>query len=193
MLRERRKADRSAKTRPEPESLDEDDRNARTHFTLLDVLRMVGGLVILGLLTGKFMTGSVTWDYWTKSSPVGDLTIPSAYWSGQELPLAFSLEQLHEFDGSRPKTPVLLAIQGQVFDVSRKSGLYGPRGPYHRLAATDCSRAFSYRLWSMQGLREPCSSDLNGLSDSARQRVAEWTEFFQTRYPCVGYLTGSEP
>ncbi|SCV04882.1 LANO_0G13498g1_1 [Lachancea nothofagi CBS 11611] len=188
MLRKRATYEKAIVFPNDNEILDEDDNGARTRFTWLDVLRIVGGLVLLGLIAGKFMTDSVTWNYWSRSRSLETLRQIPKFWDGQTLPLEFSLEQLHTFDGSNPETPVLLAIEGHVFDVSRKSGLYGPRGAYHRFAGTDCSRAFSYRLWSMQGLREPCSSDLSGLSPEGLHRVDEWLEFFQHRYPYIGYV-----
>ncbi|SCU97812.1 LAFA_0G13432g1_1 [Lachancea sp. 'fantastica'] len=191
MLRDRRKAKGSLEAGEGQNTLNEDDASARTQFTYGDVLRIIGGILLLGLLTGRLITGSVTWNLWRGSISPANLTEPSVYWTGQDLPRAFSMDQLQEFNGSRADLPLLLAIQGQVFDVSRKSGMYGPRGPYNRLVGTDCSKAFSYGMWSMQGFRKPCSDDLSGLSDEALQRVFDWVKFFQDRYPHIGYVIDS--
>ncbi|CEP61683.1 uncharacterized protein LALA0_S03e08460g [Lachancea lanzarotensis] len=195
MLRDRRKVDNGSSVRVGPEIQDEDDDDcfARTQFTNGDIFRMIGGILILGLLAGRLITGSVTWNIWRRSISQVDLVKPSAYWVGQDLPRAFSVNQLQQFDGSNLNLPILLAIRGQVFDVSRKSGLYGPRGPYHRLVGADCSKSFSHPTWSMQAFREPCSNDLTGLSDEGLQRVVKWVDFFQNRYPHIGYVTDSKP
>lgn len=57
----------------------------------------------------------------------------------------FSLEQLHEFDGTR-NPRILLAVNGKVFDVTKGSKFYGPgerregRGRWERLGRARGSR-----------------------------------------------------
>lgn len=46
------------------------------------------------------------------------------------------------FDGSDPKKPVYVALDGIIYDVSEGRGVYGPGGSYNKLAGRDATRAF---------------------------------------------------
>ena len=41
-------------------------------------------------------------------------------------PRDFTLEELREFDGSDPSKPILVALNGTVYDVTRSKNMYGP-------------------------------------------------------------------
>ena len=59
-------------------------------------------------------------------------------------PQHLSLAQLARHDGSDPRFPVYVALDGDVYDVSRGNGLksYGPGGAYHFFAGRDAARAY---------------------------------------------------
>jgi len=48
---------------------------------------------------------------------------------------SYTLEEIRGNDGSK-NTPILIAIKGKVYDVSRGRQSYGPQGPYHVFAGT---------------------------------------------------------
>ncbi|KAH0688505.1 hypothetical protein KY284_019058 [Solanum tuberosum] len=49
-------------------------------------------------------------------------------------------EELKQYDGSDSKKPLLMAIKGQIHDVSQSRMFYGPGGPYALFAGKDASR-----------------------------------------------------
>ncbi len=51
----------------------------------------------------------------------------------------YSLEELKKFDGTDPNLPILLALDGLVYDVTLGKDFYQPGGPYHDLAGKDSS------------------------------------------------------
>lgn len=53
------------------------------------------------------------------------------------LPSSFTASTLAHYDGSDPTLPVLIAFQGNVYDVSPGRSYYEPGGAYHFLAGTD--------------------------------------------------------
>ena len=52
-------------------------------------------------------------------------------------------EELKTYDGTDPKKPLLMAIKGQIYDVSQSRMFYGPGGPYALFAGKDASRALA--------------------------------------------------
>jgi hypothetical protein len=64
------------------------------------------------------------------------------------------------FDGSDPTKPILLAINGTIYDVTTGARHYGPGGSYHRLAGADASRAFVTNCFS-----EDRTPDLRGVEE----------------------------
>lgn len=51
-------------------------------------------------------------------------------------------EQLTRYDGTDPSLPILLALNGTIYDVSAGSRVYGPGGSYHVFAGKDAARGF---------------------------------------------------
>lgn len=51
----------------------------------------------------------------------------------------FSLEQLKPFDGTDPKKPIYIALDGLVYDVTPGREFYQVGGSYHDLAGKDSS------------------------------------------------------
>jgi predicted heme/steroid binding protein len=59
----------------------------------------------------------------------------------------FTLDELAQYDGSRPNEPIYVAIKGVVFDVSRKREVYGPGGSYHVFSGRDASKVHSVCIY----------------------------------------------
>ncbi|KAF7054034.1 hypothetical protein CFC21_061805 [Triticum aestivum] len=103
-----------------------------------------------------------------------------------------TLEQLRAYDGKDPAKSILIAIRGQVYDVSRGSCLfslelrlfYGPQGPYSLFAGRDASRALALMSFDLNDL----TGDLEGLSPDELEVLQDWEEKFKERYPVVGHL-----
>ncbi|TVY35004.1 Cytochrome P450 regulator [Lachnellula subtilissima] len=57
-------------------------------------------------------------------------------------PKQYTDADLARYDGSNPDLPILLAINGTIYDVSAGRKFYGPGGSYSFFAGADASRAF---------------------------------------------------
>ncbi|KAF1658707.1 UNVERIFIED_CONTAM: Protein vem-1, partial [Eudyptes robustus] len=53
-----------------------------------------------------------------------------------------TLEELRPYDGVQDER-VLLAVCGNIYDVTRGKDFYGPGGPYEKLAGHDATRALA--------------------------------------------------
>ncbi|EMD58689.1 hypothetical protein GGP41_006134 [Bipolaris sorokiniana] len=107
-------------------------------LSVLDVLRILGGLVLLSCGLSYLSTSgeSMTWGYnpwWTRAREWKSLIQGEVVLTDNELAL---------YDGSDPKKPIYLAINGTIYDVSISPTTYGPGGSYHFFAGKDAARAF---------------------------------------------------
>ncbi|RMZ72645.1 progesterone binding [Pyrenophora seminiperda CCB06] len=90
---------------------------------------------------------------------------------------------LAKCDGTNDGYPTLVAIKGDVFDVSGKE-TYAPGKGYHVFAGKEPNRALG--LSSLKP--EDCISDYSGLSEKENQVLNDWHTFFSKRYNIVGRL-----
>lgn len=98
-----------------------------------------------------------------------------------------TLAELKEFDGRTESTPIYLAVQGYIFDVSSNREMYGPGGQYHVLAARDAT-------WPLVTgcAEEHCINDvMQELTEEDVKEIDRWLEMYQTsdKYFTVGKLT----
>ncbi|KAH7571412.1 hypothetical protein JRO89_XS04G0045800 [Xanthoceras sorbifolium] len=93
-------------------------------------------------------------------------------------------EELRAYDGSDPKKPLLMAIKGQIYDVSRSRMFYGPGGPYAMFAGRDASRALALMSFDPQDL----TGNTEGLSESELEVLQDWELKFMEKYVKVGQL-----
>ncbi|KAL3500279.1 hypothetical protein ACH5RR_039372 [Cinchona calisaya] len=96
--------------------------------------------------------------------------------------MAFTLQQLKQYDGSDPSKPIYVAVKGRVFDVAAGRSFYGPGGSYSMFAGKDASRA----LAKMSKNEEDVIGSLDGLSEKEIQTLNDWETKFQAKYPVVG-------
>ncbi|XP_030525937.1 membrane steroid-binding protein 2-like [Rhodamnia argentea] len=93
-------------------------------------------------------------------------------------------EQLRAYDGSDPSKPLLMAIKGQIYDVSRSRMFYGPGGPYALFAGRDASRALALMSFDPRDL----TGNIEGLSESELEVLQDWEYKFMEKYVKVGQI-----
>jgi membrane-associated progesterone receptor component len=101
-----------------------------------------------------------------------------------------TLQQLAEFDGSEAAKPIMLAIRGTVFDVTKGREFYGADGVYP-FAGRECARALALQSTDTAD----CHDDLEGLGKFELDNLRDWEARFHAKYNIVGSLviTGSTP
>ncbi|KAG4182354.1 hypothetical protein ERO13_A09G040800v2 [Gossypium hirsutum] len=95
-----------------------------------------------------------------------------------------SEEELKQYDGSDPKKPLLMAIKGQIYDVSQSRMFYGPGGPYALFAGRDASRALAKMSFEEQDL----TGYISGLGPFELDALQDWEYKFMSKYVKVGTI-----
>ncbi|XP_020179826.1 membrane steroid-binding protein 1 [Aegilops tauschii subsp. strangulata] len=93
-------------------------------------------------------------------------------------------KELGLYDGSDPKKPLLIAIKGQIYDVTQSRMFYGPGGPYALFAGRDASRALAKMSFELSGL----TCDVSGLGPLEVEALQEWEQKFMGKYVKVGTI-----
>ena len=78
----------------------------------------------------------------------------------QRGPLDLTDAQLALYNGTDPSLPILLAVNGTIYDVSASPHLYGPGGSYSFFTGRDATRAFVTGCF-----QEDLTGDLRGVED----------------------------
>ncbi|KAL5400062.1 hypothetical protein PMIN06_001050 [Paraphaeosphaeria minitans] len=92
-------------------------------------------------------------------------------------------DYLAKCDGTNEGFPTLVAIKGDVFDVSGKD-TYAPGKNYHVFTGKEPNRALG--LSSLEP--KDCISDYSDLAEDKLQVLNDWHTFFSKRYNIVGLL-----
>ncbi|XP_075154585.1 membrane steroid binding protein [Haematobia irritans] len=105
----------------------------------------------------------------------------------------FTVAELREYDGNQPDGRVLVAVNGNVFDVTKGKRFYGPGGPYASFAGRDASRNLA--TFSVTANDKDEYDDLSDLSAMEMDSVIEWEMQFKEKYTLVGKLLrkGEQP
>lgn len=93
-------------------------------------------------------------------------------------------EELRAYDGSDPNKPLLMAIKGQIYDVSHSRMFYGPGGPYALFTGRDASRALALMSFDPKDL----TGNIEGLSASELEVLQDWEYKFMEKYVKVGQI-----
>ncbi|KAF5092469.1 hypothetical protein D0Z03_002845 [Geotrichum reessii] len=96
---------------------------------------------------------------------------------------------LAKFNGEGKK-PVLLAVKGDVFDVTSGKSFYGPGGPYSNFAGRDASRGLAKNSFDEEMLTpidQPIDT-LEDLTEEERKALDEWYDKLKGKYIHVGRL-----
>jgi membrane-associated progesterone receptor component len=98
----------------------------------------------------------------------------------------YTADELRAFNGSDPKLPVLLALEGRVFDVTHGRSFYGKGGPYEMFAGRECAVA----LAKMSFDEADVHGDTSVLDGEQREKLTDWLETFEGKYTELGKLVG---
>ena len=103
----------------------------------------------------------------------------------------FTTEELGTYDGRRLSKPILLAVYGDVFDVSYggengEPSMYGVGSGYHALAGKACTRALA--LMSVDPNEIARGDDLSGLKQEEIEAALSWHRFLVKKYKVVGRM-----
>jgi membrane-associated progesterone receptor component len=96
-------------------------------------------------------------------------------------------EELKDYDGtSDDHGPILMAVDGDVYNVWKGRYLYGPGGIYHILAGRDATRLLAKSMLEEETEEERSQS----LSITDRATLETWKFTFMGKYEIVGKLDG---
>jgi len=98
-------------------------------------------------------------------------------------------EELQTYDGNDVNKPLLMAIKGQIYDVSQSRAFYGPGGPYALFAGKDASRALAKMSFEEKDL----TGDVEGLSAYESEALTDWEYKFMSKYVKVGTVKPAAP
>ncbi|KUJ21610.1 cytochrome b5 [Mollisia scopiformis] len=180
---------------------------------LLDVARTIVFLLLASsaisyLVTRESFVWGVKRPGWSR---------PEAIRAWIQGPTQYTDSDLLSYDGTDASKPILLAINGTIYDVSAGRKHYGPGGSYHFFAGRDASRAFVTNCFQedghpdMRGVEEmfiPLDNaevdalysrgELKVLREQERRNARKevdkalrhWVDFFagSGKYPRVGYV-----
>ncbi|ORY27328.1 cytochrome b5-like heme/steroid binding domain-containing protein [Naematelia encephala] len=142
-------------------------------------------LVLLFLpLLSQFLTSTYTFTISSRLAPP-----LRKWWSRTPINIfradfkEFTLDDLAKFDGSDPWLPVYLAIDGDVYDVTKNRRIYGRGGSYNLMTGIDASRSFVTGCFATHR-----THDLRGLSPEELKSLDHWKSFFATheKYTLIG-------
>ncbi|WFD23807.1 Dihydrodipicolinate synthase [Malassezia equina] len=133
-------------------------------------------------------------------------TLPSSHPESTEW-TRYTPRTLALHDGTTPgedgkESRILLAINGNVFDVTKGKNFYGPNGAYGNFAGRDASRGMAKQSFALgacllltQDMLTPLDQPIDTLSDltdAERKNMADWETHFAGKYPIVGELVNEE-
>ncbi|KRY77118.1 Membrane-associated progesterone receptor component 2 [Trichinella pseudospiralis] len=120
---------------------------------------------------------------------------PSGDWPPPMKRRYMTVEQLRQYDGTDADGRICIAVNGDIYDVTRKKELYGQGGPYGLFAGRDASRCLAKFSTEMVHIKDSYD-DLADLTLSEINSLREWAmhelrSYFKEMYPCVGKLLSS--
>ncbi len=106
---------------------------------------------------------------------------------GGDGPRVFTPEELHA-EGNGDSGKLLLAILGEVYDVSAGTEFYADGQGYNCFVGRDASRAFVTGEFEGEGL----TNSVDGLEPGELDGILHWRGFYRDseKYPAVGVVTG---
>lgn len=166
-LRQRKPvAEANGSTEQKGPSSRREDIDDGSGVSLLDILRIILGLLLLNCLLSYFITNdSFLWGWrpWFVRP-----SVVARWWQG---PVYLTDAELLAYNGSDAAKPVYLALNGTIYDVTAGRRIYGPGGSYNVFAGKDAARGFITGCFA-----EDSTPDMRG---------AEWT-YVPKDVPAIG-------
>ncbi|KAL4909931.1 hypothetical protein BDW74DRAFT_173410 [Aspergillus multicolor] len=153
-LRQRSGVPKEAPKTPTTKSRKHEVKPSSGGISILDIFRVVLTLAVVSCGLSYYLTETVTWGYNPWFTNIPQLV---AYVKG---PVNLTPSELALYDGTSPDTPIYVAINGTIFDVSANPRMYGPGGGYHFFAGRDATRAFVTGCFA-----EDLTDDLSGVEE----------------------------
>lgn len=155
----------------------------RDSFNVLDVVRIVGGLLLMNAFFSWWFTSTSTWGYDGKWINTGYLQfrLTNGY-------VNLTQDELSKYNGVNPKLPIYVGVNGSVYDVSASPSIYGPSGMYAKLSGKDCARIY---ITGCFGKEDEYTHDLRGLDvEEADNDISGWQKFYENhrKYWYVGQV-----
>ncbi|KAI8147261.1 cytochrome b5-like heme/steroid binding domain-containing protein [Fennellomyces sp. T-0311] len=157
---------------PEPSAAVKDNeakKQVKSSSIVGTIATAIVWMVILFFGASYLITESWTWGY------RGKWTNINTYIPRKEL--VFTEEQLLRYDGSNPNLPIYLAVDGDVYDVTKGAGWYGYGGSYHHFAGRDAARAYVTGCF-----QDHLTHDLRGLSEAQLKGIDGWKKFYENHH-----------
>ncbi|KAJ9081442.1 hypothetical protein DSO57_1014738 [Entomophthora muscae] len=129
-------------------------------------LSWIFGVIGINLLISYLLTETLTYGYknrytnWRTYFPVKQRI--------------FTEEELALYDGSDLTLPIYIAINGEVYDVSKGATYYGKGGGYSFFAGKDAARAYVTGCFKTH-----LTHDLRGFDDIDMEQVTGWMDFYR--------------
>lgn len=110
-------------------------------------------------------------------------------------PEGLTSDQVRLYDGSDPSKPLLIVVDGVVFDVSAGRGFYGPGGPYALFAGRDVTVCLGKSSVSPDLLDRkiaqpdgPQGPDAIVLTQEENATLEQWKSRLSVKYPKIRLL-----
>jgi len=100
-------------------------------------------------------------------------------------PREWKREELREFDGKDAEKPVLVGVDGDVWNVWRGRDFYGEGAAYNAFAGRDATRLL------VKYIIEDAEDDGEPLSAMDSETLNGWKDLFRSKYDNVGPLLNS--
>ncbi|KRY01639.1 Membrane-associated progesterone receptor component 2 [Trichinella pseudospiralis] len=112
---------------------------------------------------------------------------PSGDWPPPMKRRYMTVEQLRQYDGTDADGRICIAVNGDIYDVTRKKELYGQGGPYGLFAGRDASRCLAKFSTEMVHIKDSYD-DLADLTLSEINSLREWAMQFARKFYCMLYF-----
>ncbi|KAH3671404.1 hypothetical protein WICMUC_004701 [Wickerhamomyces mucosus] len=145
----------------------------------LDIVRMLGGILLLNLVISWWFTDSIFYGYQYNKKFTN-----INYWQHQVYGTSLNLteSELTNFNGTDPSLPIYIAVNGAIWDVSGNREIYKPSGSYGFFAGKDIARALATNCLNH------LNHDIRDIQPGERRRLKGWIEYFDDKYWRVGVV-----
>ncbi|CAK9059952.1 Probable steroid-binding protein 3 (AtMP3) (Membrane-associated progesterone-binding protein 2) (AtMAPR2) [Durusdinium trenchii] len=145
-----------------------------------DAMWSVNGLTIGCLVIGGWLFLGDLWRDYLAAKRVAQrraleekMHLPKREWRVEELEL---------YNGTDPLQPILIGVDGEVFNVWRGRDFYGAEGPYGVFAGKDATRYFAKQIVSLD------EDDGLPLTSEELDNMRQWKDFLRMKYDAAGTL-----